>query len=285
MRWATCIVLCGTLVPAFCADTCPSSGQSLRDRAQPYLAAALAAGNDFVSVSAASGMPNLSPGSLATAFGANLAPRTEIGSAPYQTSLGGISLQVVDSAGSARLAPLLYVSATQINYVVPPGTAPGMATMHIVNGTGVIPTGSAPIQTVAPALFTANANGQGVVAATAYRTVIPSNIASPVPVYECGVTPGSCVPVPIALGVDTPVFVTFYATGVRSQWFDISLSVTIGGQSLPVRSVLSFDDSNALAGIDQVTVAIPLSLRNAGEVDVVVTAGGKTSNTGRIDIH
>ncbi|MGI8741376.1 MAG: hypothetical protein ACR2NN_02170 [Bryobacteraceae bacterium] len=177
MKFSIAVLLFGSLLPVFAGDSpCQAPGQTLQDRAQPYLAAARAAGSDFVSVSSASGMPNLAPGSLATAFGTNLAPRTEIGTAPYQTSLGGISFQVVDSAGSVRLAPLLYVSPTQINYLVPAATPAGTATMNIVNGTGTVPSSTAQVQSVAPALFTANANGQGVVAATAYRTVIPSNI-------------------------------------------------------------------------------------------------------------
>jgi Uncharacterized protein conserved in bacteria (DUF2252) len=123
MRFAIAVLLCGSIVPLFAADSmCQAPGQTLQDRAQSYLAAALAAGSDFVSVSSASGMPNLAPGSLATAFGNNLAPRTETGTAPYPTSLGGISFQVVDSTGAVRLAPMLYVSPTQINYLVPAAT-------------------------------------------------------------------------------------------------------------------------------------------------------------------
>lgn len=285
MKSTLTVIFCTLVLRVFAADPpCPAPGQTLQDRAQPYLAAARAAGSDFVSVSSASGMPNLAPGSLATAFGTSLAPRTETGTAPYPTSLGGISLQVVDSTGAARIAALLYLSPTQINYLVPAATAAGAATMNIVNGTGNVPTSVAQIQTVAPGLFTANANGQGVVAATAYRTVIPSNIASPLPVYVCLDKPRSCNSVPIALGVDTPVFVTFYATGLRGRSSASAVTVTIGGQTLPAKSIASFDDTDALAGIDQLTVGITLALRSAGEVDVVLAVDGKTSNTGRINI-
>jgi hypothetical protein len=58
--------------------------------------------------------PQRAADSLATAFGSNLAPRTKTGSAPYPSSLGGISLQVVDSLGAQRIAQLLYVSPGQI---------------------------------------------------------------------------------------------------------------------------------------------------------------------------
>jgi len=259
--------------------------QTLEQRAQPYLDSARAAGDAFVSVSSASGMPNLAADSLATAFGSNLAPRTETGTAPYPTSLGGIGLQVVDSTGASRAAQLIYVSPTQINYLVPAGTAPGTATMNIINGTGNVPSSTAQIQTVAPALFTANENGQGVVAATAIRTIAPSTVGGPVRVYQCLDAPGSCVSVPIDLGVDTPIFVTFYASGLRGRSSDSAVTVTIGNQVLPVRSIVTQDDSTALAGVDLVTVGLTLALRGSGEVDVVLSVDGKTSDTGRINIR
>ncbi|MDQ6675687.1 MAG: hypothetical protein M3Z09_00155 [Acidobacteriota bacterium] len=261
------------------------TGTTLEDRAKPYLAAALAAGNDFVSVSAASGLPNLAPESLASAFGPSLASRTEIGTAPYPTSLGGISMQIVDSAGASRQAQLLYVSPTQINYLVPSGTAAGAATTNIVNGTGNVPSGTVQIQTVAPALFTANGNGQGVVAATAYRTVIPTTLATPLPVFQCNDGPGTCVSVPIAFGVDTPIFATFYATGLRGRSSDSAVTLTIGGQRMTIRSITPADSSTLSAGIDQVLAGLNLSLRGSGEVDVTIGVDGKTSNTGRVNFQ
>ena len=274
------------LAIAILASCCLSlPGQTLREKAEKYLEIARAQGNDFVNVSAASGNPVLAPGSLASAFGNGLAAQTQPGMYPYQTSLGGISLQVVDSAGTARLANLLYVSPTQINYYVPQGTASGTATIHIVNGTGNVPTSTAPIQTVAPGLFTANANGMGVVAATAYSTVIPTSLATPVPVFQCGASPGSCVSVPIALGVDTPVFVTLYTTGLSGRSSDGAVAIQVGTEAIPAQSVASFDLSNPLAGIDQITFGVPLTLRGSGEVNITVSVDGQVSNAGRINIQ
>ncbi len=153
----------------------------------------------------------------------------------------------------------------------------------------IVPSSTAQIQTVAPGLFTANENGQGVVAATAYRTIAPGSLATPIAVFQCGPGPGSasslCTSVPIALGVDTPVFVTFYTTGLRDRSSDSAVSVVIAGQSIAPQSITSQDDGSALAGIDQVLIGVPLSLRGSGEVNVVVTVDGKTSNTGRINIQ
>jgi uncharacterized protein (TIGR03437 family) len=254
------------------------------ERVKPYLDSARAAGNGFVSVSSASLMPNLAPESLATALGDNLSSRTEIGTAPYPTALGGVSLTVVDSAGTQRRAQLLYVSPSQINYLVPAGTTAGTATMKIADSTGAGQSSTSQIQAVAPGLFTANEDGKGVVAATAYR-LVDLQIPGPVRVYQCLDAPGSCVSVPIDTGLDAPVFLTLYMTGLRGRLSDSALTVTIGGQSIPVRSISSLDDSDPLAGIDQVLVGLPLSLRGSGESNLVISVDGTTSNAGTINIQ
>jgi len=276
---------------ALCSLTAAAQNQApqvrtpaLMERVKPYLDTARAAGNGFVSVSSASLMPNLAPDSLATALGDNLAPKTEIGTAPYPTSLGGISLTVVDSSGSQRMAQLLYVSPSQINYLVPAGTATGTATMNISDGAGNVQTSTSQIQAVAPGLFTANEDGKGVVAATAYR-LVDLQIPGPVRVYQCLDRPGTCRSVPIDTGLDAPVYVTFYMTGLRGRSSDSALTVTIGGQSIPVRSSSSLDDSGPSAGIDQVQVILPLSLRGSGEANVAISVDGTTSNVGTINIQ
>jgi uncharacterized protein (TIGR03437 family) len=272
------ITLCSQL--AFAAQN-----GSFRDRTKPYLEAALTAGQAFVVVSSASGMPNLAPDSLASAVGENLSSQTETGTAPYPTSLAGVTVQVVDSAGAVRLAPLVYVSPGQINFLVPAGTATGTATVNISNGDGSPIPGTIQLQAVAPALFTANENGQGVAAATAYRMVIPTNVAVPVPVYQCLDKPGTCISVPLSIGVDVPVFVTFNATGLRGRSSDAAVQLMIGGQPAKIQAINSLDDNSASAGIDQLFVPLPISLRGSGEVDVVVSADGTTSNIARLNIQ
>lgn len=257
---------------------------TLRDRAKPYIDTALDAGQAFAVVSAASGMPNVAADSLAAALGQGFASQTATGTAPYPTALGGVSLQVVDASGAARMAPLLYVSPDQINFLIPPGTSTGAATVSITNGTGSTVASTVQIQAVAPGLFTANENGQGVVSATAYHTVIPTTLAVPIPVYQCLDAPGSCVSVPISLGVDVPVFVTVNTTGLRGRSSDAAVQLTIGGQKVAIQAINALDDNGASAGIDQLFFPVPLSLRGSGEVDMVVTVDGKTSNTVRINI-
>ncbi len=259
--------------------------QTMKERVKPYLLRALDTGNAFVGVSAASGDTTLAPDSLGSLYGPSLAAQTAIALAPYPTSLGGISVQVADSAGNAQAAQLLYVSPEQINFVMPSGMADGPTTITLSDG-GAMLTGSTQTQAIAPALFTANMNGQGVVAATAYRSIAPNPAPrGPVTVYQCGVTPNSCVSVPIDPGLDTPVTITLYATGIKGRSTDAGVTLTIGQATVPIKSIASSDGSGPMAGIDLVTFVLPLSLRGSGEVPIFLTVDGVNSNMARINIR
>lgn len=119
----------------------------------------------------------------------------------YGTNLGGAtSLMVTDAAGVARLAPLLYVSANQVNFLVPAGTAAGSAAAVLSGGAGS-QTFLAEIARVVPRLFSMNGTGKGVAAATAITAR-----QTPVAVFECAVS--GCSAVPIGLSADTPIYVS-----------------------------------------------------------------------------
>jgi uncharacterized protein (TIGR03437 family) len=89
---------------------------------------------------------------------------------PLPTTLAGSTVRVRDSANVERLAPLFFVSPFQINFLIPPGTAPGEALVSVLNSAGVLSLNSIQVAArVAPGLFAANANGQGIAAALALR--------------------------------------------------------------------------------------------------------------------
>ena len=105
-------------------------------------------------------------------------------------------------------------------------------------------------------------------------------LQAPVPVFQC--TSSGCVAVPINLGVDTPVYVTLYGTGIRNRSAQANVTATINGMSVPVSYA---GPTPGYAGLDQVNVGLILSLRGSGESNVVVTVDGQTSNTVTINIQ
>jgi hypothetical protein len=87
-------------------------------------------------------------------------------SLPLTPSLGGVTVRITDSAGVSRQAPLygVFASAGQVNSVVPGDTALGPAILTISGPGGTFVSPLVNIQRVAPGIFTASANGQGVYA-------------------------------------------------------------------------------------------------------------------------
>jgi uncharacterized protein (TIGR03437 family) len=209
----------------------------------------------------------IAPGSLASLFSPNV-------------SLAGATLTAAAPGGAPRNVTLLYSSPTQINFLVPETLAPGPAVLTVA-GTTVPQTFTALVQPVSPSLFSMSGTGSGVAAALAVA-VQPANpqIQFPVPVFQCGAQ--GCVAVPIPVGVDRPVYLSFYGTGIRNRSTLTAATVSINGTPLPA---LYAGPAPGFLGLDQVNVALPLSLRGAGEVNVSLTVDGRTSNAVTINVQ
>ena len=231
--------------------------------------------------SAAAPSSAIAPGSLASLYGQNLAAATaQAGPLPLPVSLGGVTLAVTDSTGVQRNAPLLYVSPSQINFLLPDGIAPGAATFAVAGGTAA-QSFTATVQPVAPTLFSMSGTGSGVAAALAVAVQAGNPpLQSPVPVFQCGDL--GCVSVPIALGLDQPVYVSFYGTGIRNRSSLGNVTVTINGVSVPA---LYAGPAPNYVGLDQVNVGLPLALRGSGEVNVALAVDGQTSNVVTINVR
>ncbi|MGH9854726.1 MAG: hypothetical protein ACREBD_33250, partial [Blastocatellia bacterium] len=133
--------------------------------------AASSAAPPLAAVSAASfSGAMLAPESIASLFGVGMASATQTSPGlPLPTTIAGSQVVVRDAAGVARPAPRFFVSPTQINLLIPAGTATGVATMKAVLNDGFVACGLITVTNIAPALFTANASGRGVAAAVALR--------------------------------------------------------------------------------------------------------------------
>jgi len=133
-----------------------------------------------INVSAASfeGGPT-APGSIIAGFpifGATMASSTAAASsANWPTTLGGATVTVKDSASTTRTAQISYASPSQVNYVVPSGTATGTATVTITVGSSSV-TGSLNVMATYPNLF--NASSQVTINGTAYLILYGSGLGS-----------------------------------------------------------------------------------------------------------
>jgi uncharacterized protein (TIGR03437 family) len=220
--------------------------------------------------------------SIVSVFGTNMAISVAVaGTNPLPTSLVGTTVRVKDSAGNERLAPLFYVSPGQINYQIPPGTTPGTAIVTITSGNGTVSTGTMQITSVAPGLFAANANGQGVAAAVALRvkadgTQIQEQVA------RFDQAQGKFVTTPIDLGAQSDqVYLVLFGTGIRFHSGLQGVSTNIGGVNVEASYAGA---QGSFVGLDQVNLLLPRSLIGRGEVSVFFAADGKLSNTVSINI-
>ncbi len=205
------------------------------------------------------------PGSLASAFPlffSVLSTSTDSATSPnWPLTLGGTTVQVRDSAGTSVAAQISYASPAQINFRIPTGLASGAGTVVIQAGGKTI-TSRVNIQPVYPNLFMINVNG---LAAGSF-TRVTNGVASTEPVTA-----------PVALNGDQ-VYLTVYGSGLGNA---ASATATIGGVPAPVTYA---GQQGTFGGLDQYNILIPSAVSGMGQVNVVVTAGGKASNPVNITV-
>jgi len=231
-------------------------------------------------VSAASGTASVAPESLASLFGSTGAAATETAAAPYPMRLGGIGLEVRDSAGATRPAPLMFVSPTQINFQVPPGTAVGEAAIVLTNDRGSSPVGGMQVDVVAPALFMVS-HANSTPAALGVR-VPADGQQTPVPVFNCFGPPGasqfSCGPATIRLAGD-PIYLSFYATGFRGA-NSSNVTASINGVRLPIE----YAGPQGTPGIDQINVRLLPEAALGPPAFVTLAIEGVVANTALLQL-
>jgi uncharacterized protein (TIGR03437 family) len=228
-------------------------------------------------VSAASYQPGIAPGSLATAFGANLSSQTaeatldQSGALP--TSLGGVSLQV---AGES--AELLYVSPTQINFVVPDDAPVGNDTVQINSPAGNA-SATVSVQNVAPGIFfSGTTNHRGAILNAVTFQPDPFTVTTP---------PES----------DTQTYLAIFGTGVRhagnpshdSSDQNVAASVTAvagdaSGNEWPL-TVQYAGPAPGYAGLDQINVVLPVALDGVGLISVWLVAESQSSNAVELTVR
>ena len=240
--------------------------------------------NPTAVVNAASFTPGAAPGSLQSLFGERLALETAAASElPLPEALGGVRIEIIDSTEAAHAVQLLYVSPGQINFLTPSETTPGAAVLRLTRE-GEEPVESAlTISVAAPGLFSANGTGEGIGAITALRVAADGSRSTPA-VFRFEAGGGRVVGVPLDLGDEGDrVFLTLFGTGIRGAGGATGVQTMIGDREV---LVLFAGAQSGFAGLDQVNIGpLPRSLAGAGEINIVVTAAGITSNAVTIVIE
>ena len=214
----------------------------------------------------------IAPGSLATAYGKDLANSKAAGTPlPLPATFGGTSVSIQDSSGNTTLAPLLYVSPTQVNFEVPPAVAIGTSTITVASGDGTQSIASEQIAAVAPGLFELNSAGL----AAAYVILYHPGGAETVEQVYSVTSSGEVVTNAVSLGssTDTP-YLFLFGTGFEAAG-TAGVKVSIGGINVPVTFAGS---QGGFVGLDQANVELPASLAGKGKVTIQLTADGLAAN-------
>ena len=201
-------------------------------------------------VSAANYGIGIAPGSIATIFGKTLTDVTDsVTTLPLPTLIQNTKVKILDQNGVERLAGLIYLSTSQINFLVPPETAEGYAIINIDNGKTPLVLGarSTPVRGVAPGFFTMDGTGHGTPAATA--VAIQSNGArTTIPVFQCS-SARQCALTPMDLNANGTVYLSVYGTGFAN-----------GGSACDTGTVTYSGPQRQFPGLDQLNLQLPKTL-------------------------
>jgi uncharacterized protein (TIGR03437 family) len=199
----------------------------------------------------------VAPGSFVSAVGKGL-----------PASIANLAIAVTDANGVSHAAPILYASPTQINFLIPSGTAAGVATVTITSSGSPL-VAQVEIVPTAPGLFTENSSG--LAAAYAIRVDAQGNQSLETVFTLSG---GVVTATPISLGAPSDqVYLILFGTGFDSTG---NTGATVGGQSAPV---VFAGPQGSTPGLDQVNILLPHALAGSGNTRVVFTAAGIAANS------
>ncbi len=229
--------------------------------AQAFITSAISYSNEAVA-----------PDSWAAVFGSKLAARTDVAStSPFPTTLDQVTVAIKDSLGVVRLAPIWFVSPGQINFLVPSDCAAGAAVVTVSSGGVVAGRGAILIDTLAPALFSADGSGGG------------PGLGQAVVTKPDGTQKYSELSQPIDTGSGGDVAtLVLYATGVRGFTSLSGVVAYIGGVRAPAQYA---GVVGTYFGLDQINVNVPAQLRGAGAVTLQLSVNGLMSNSLQLVIH
>ncbi|HUI54177.1 MAG TPA: IPT/TIG domain-containing protein [Bryobacteraceae bacterium] len=201
----------------------------------------------------------IAPGEFIALFGTGMAASTKTATPPYPLTFNGVTVLI-----NGKQAPLYYVSATQINALVPYSTQGPTATVVVQNGSTNSNTVTVPVAATAPGIFSLDWSGTGA-GAVEHTNFSVVNAASPA-------SRGETVLLFLSgLGTVTPTVNDGYPGNANNlSYTDAKPTVFVGDvQVTPMYSVLHA----VFPGLYQVAVTIPTTLSATGNVPIAVIIG------------
>ncbi|MCX6638760.1 MAG: hypothetical protein NT090_27210 [Acidobacteria bacterium] len=234
--------------------------------------------------------PLIAPGEILSIFGSGLGPTVLVQSTPvasvFPTTVGTPAAKVEfgtvsgspAACGTLTAAPIIFAQANQINAVAPFALTSASGQCLLVTYNGI----SSPLVafdrvTANPGLFTIDSSGRGQAAAFNYDAVkgyTLNSAANPAPkdstVVLYGTGGGVTNPLPASEGQVIPI------TGAVPVVVGTPVAITIGGEAASVLSITAVPGS--IAGLMQLNVTVPSTVRTAKDAAVVLSIGGHSSN-------
>ena len=214
---------------------------------------------------------SVSPGEFIAIKGADLGPATavpgQVSQNKFTTTLSGVSVTF-----DGTPAPLIAVSATQVNAMVPYEIA-GRTTTNVVvtYNTVASPAVQLTVANTAPAIFTANSTGSGQALIQNFPSYSLNNSSNPAPkgsfivIYATGegvVTPAA------ASGSITPSVPPIPVPSAQP------ITLTIGGQT--PSTIAATEVPTLVSGVFVVVANVPSSV-TSGNQPLVLTVGGNSN--------
>jgi uncharacterized protein (TIGR03437 family) len=225
----------------------------------------------------------LSNESIVSVFGSGMSLTTAAAaSVPLPTSLENTSVTITDNAGNEKLAPLYFISPTQINFQIPAGMASGVGTVTVNLYNQIVGRGIVSITNTSPGLFTVNQTGEGFAAANVQRVKANGvSVYEAVVQYDSGANKYKGIPINVNSATDQ-VYVNLYGTGIRGRSNLTNVKASVGGVDVPVSYAGA---QGSYVGVDQINILLPSTLAGKGEVDVALTVDGQVANAVKLSIQ
>jgi uncharacterized protein (TIGR03437 family) len=217
------------------------------------------------------GLPNapIARGSVFTVFGENLGPaQSPALSFPLSSTLGGVSIGVTQSGTTTQAFPI-FVSAGQINAVMPSTVSAGLATLRLTYQANKSNAITVQIADSAPGVFAVSSGGFG-------PGIVQNYVAAtnqPINSLTAPAAPGQVI--------------TIWGTGLGPVTFPDNVAPTAGNVATPVTVTIGGQPATVAysgrtpccSGVDQIVATIPNNAPLGCWVPVSVNAGGVVSNT------